>query len=372
MKITRPTLLIDEAKCRNNIRRMADRAASNGLIFRPHFKTHQSLEVGEWIREAGADQCTVSSVQMAGYFADGGWKDITVAFPLNALEVEEINRIAGKAQLNVLAIEPESLLLLLKDLRNPVGVFIEIDAGYHRTGVDPSHYGEIDAILAVISSSRFLSFKGFLTHAGQSYAARSKEAILKVHEAGSTIMRQVGEHYHKQFPDLVVSSGDTPACSVAEHFDGIDEMRPGNFVFYDIMQRDIGSCSPEDIAVAMACPVVAVLKDRREIIVHCGGVHLSKDFLKRADGSPTFGDVVRIDDHGWETVIHGYAKSLSQEHGILSVDDELLNSAKVGDVLGILPVHSCMTADCMGEYYTLEGRRISMMRKAGALAELLS
>ena len=58
--------------------------------------------------------------------------------------------------------------------------------------------------------------------------------------------------------------------------------------------------------------------------------------------------------------------------GILSVDDELLNSAKVGDVLGILPVHSCMTADCMGEYYTLEGRRISMMRKAGALAELLS
>lgn len=363
MKITRPTLLVDEKKCRTNIRRMADRAASSGLTFRPHFKTHQSLEVGEWIREAGADQCTVSSVKMAGYFADGGWKDITVAFPLNALEVDEINRIAAKAQLNVLAVAKDSLQLLMKELKHPVGVFIEIDAGYHRTGVDPLNHNMIDEILQVIESNKLLSFKGFLTHAGHTYAARSKDDVLEVHQASSTLMRQLGDHYRRRYPHLVISTGDTPACSVATDFSGMNEMRPGNFVFYDIMQRDIGSCTIEDIAVAMACPVVAIYPERKQIIVHGGGVHFSKDFLKRPDGFPNFGDVVRLDDHGWESVVHGYAKSLSQEHGILSVDDELLTTTKVGDVIGVLPVHSCMTADCMNEYFTLEGRRVLMMPK---------
>jgi D-serine deaminase-like pyridoxal phosphate-dependent protein len=29
---------------------------------------------------------------------------------------------------------------------------------------------------------------------------------------------------------------------------------------------------------------------------------------------------------------------------------------QVGDLLGILPVHSCMTADCMGSYLSLDGQ----------------
>jgi len=33
----------------------------------------------------------------------------------------------------------------------------------------------------------------------------------------------------------------------------VDEIRPGNFVFYDLMQYRIGSCSVGQIAVAMAC-----------------------------------------------------------------------------------------------------------------------
>ena len=81
--IKRPTLLVDEAICRENIRWMAEKAARLGVNFRPHFKTHQSKQMGRWFREEGIKSITVSSVSMAKYFNEDGWDDITIAFPLN-------------------------------------------------------------------------------------------------------------------------------------------------------------------------------------------------------------------------------------------------------------------------------------------------
>ncbi|MDZ7614896.1 MAG: hypothetical protein U5K51_15285 [Flavobacteriaceae bacterium] len=47
-------------------------------------------------------------------------------------------------------------------------------------------------------------------------------------------------------------------------------------------------------------------------------------------------------------------KSLSQEHGIIKVPEHLIDNYKVGDLLYILPVHSCLTADLMKNYFTAE------------------
>lgn len=365
MIITRPTLLLDEQRCRANIRRMAEKARRNSVTLRPHFKTHQSHEVGRWFRDEGVASCTVSSVRMASYFAEDGWNDITVAFPLNFLEHGEINRLAGKIQLNVLAVNAEALKGLLENLGQPVGVFIEIDSGYHRTGVDPSDQATLDEILAVIESSPLLNFKGLLSHAGHSYGCRSGIEILTIHQQTTAVMKRVGARLRLRYPDLVLSVGDTPTCSIANDFSDIQEIRPGNFVFYDIMQRGIGSCSDDNIAIALACPVVAIYPTRNEIIIHGGGVHLSKDMLKQEDGSAVFGRIVRLSKEGWSVPSTSMTvKSLSQEHGIVRASAEDCATLKPGDLLGILPVHSCMTADVMTEYYTLSGKRITMMPKA--------
>lgn len=365
MKITRPTLLLDEQRCRANIRRMAEKARRNNVIFRPHFKTHQSHEVGRWFRQEGVEACTVSSVRMASYFADDGWKDITVAFPLNYLEVEEISRLAANVKLNLLAVNADALRGLLGRLTHPVPIYIEMDCGYHRTGVLPSDTKTLDEILSVIESSPLLTFHGLLTHAGHSYNCRSGIEIITIHQQTTQVMKKAGAKLRSRYPDLVLSVGDTPTCSAAADFSDVQEIRPGNFVFYDIMQRGIGSCTDENIAVALACPVVAVYPDRGEIVVHGGGVHLAKDVLKKEDGSSVFGRVVKMTDKGWSLPPTAMiVKSLSQEHGIISAGPDDCAQVKPGDVLGVLPVHSCMTADVMTEYYTLTGQRITMMPKA--------
>jgi len=78
---------------------MVQKAKSNHVILRPHFKTHQSRIIGKWFKKAKVDKIAVSSFSMAEYFANDGWKDITVAFPVNIREIEKINEFQfGRAQ----------------------------------------------------------------------------------------------------------------------------------------------------------------------------------------------------------------------------------------------------------------------------------
>ncbi len=74
MRYIRPTLLIDKRKCISNIEFMASKATRHNLFFRPHFKTHNSITVGNWFKEFGVSGITVSSVEMAQYFIKAGWK----------------------------------------------------------------------------------------------------------------------------------------------------------------------------------------------------------------------------------------------------------------------------------------------------------
>lgn len=363
MIITQPTLLIDEKKCKLNISKMIKKAQEKNCILRPHFKTHQSAEVGKWFKEAGITKCAVSSLGMAQYFANAGWKDITVAFPLNVLEAEKVNRLAKVITLNLCIESVETALILNGFISEEVNVLIEVDAGYHRSGISSEDYKGIAEILNVLEQNPLLNFKGFLQHAGHTYQAKVKAEIDTIHTYTTKKMAALKNHFKKQFPDLTISNGDTPTCSVSDDFNGVDEMRPGNFVFYDVMQAEIGACNYEEIAVAVACPVVAKYPERSEIVIYGGAVHFSKDRIENKSGDTVYGLVAQKENLGWGSAFKDlFIKKLSQEHGTIHATDEFIQQTKIGDILYILPIHSCLTANLMGKYFTLEGKELGMYR----------
>ena len=92
LEIKRPTLILNKEKSLKNISKITSKLNKTSISFRPHFKTHQSLEVGRWFKEFGIKKITVSSVTMAKYFSKE-WDDITIAFPINLLEINEINKL---------------------------------------------------------------------------------------------------------------------------------------------------------------------------------------------------------------------------------------------------------------------------------------
>ncbi len=344
-----PTLLIDRQKVRDNINKMAEKARYSGNIFRPHFKTHQSAGVARIFRNAGIRQITVSSVSMATKFAALGWNDITIAFLLNLRETEEIIQLTKGIRLNIL-LDNQFVARKLRELCHySIGVFLKIDTGYHRTGLLPEQSGELESVLKVIETSGNLHFKGFLTHAGHSYSAKSTMEVLKIMTDAKDKLFALKQKYKSRFPDIITSYGDTPSCTMAADCKGFDEIRPGNFVYFDVMQYRLGSCSLNEIAVAVACPVVAVYNTNEEIVVYGGAVHVSKEFIEGNNNNKLYGYVVRLNEsYHWSKPIAGaYVASLSQEHGLIKIPRKEMEIFSPGDVLGILPIHSCLTANLL-------------------------
>ncbi|MCW3805995.1 alanine racemase [Plebeiibacterium marinum] len=361
--ISEPTLLLNPDICRRNIRTMNNRIKKWGGVFRPHFKTHQSAVIGEWFKEEGVGCITVSSFKMAEYFARKGWEDITVAITATILNVDIINQLAAKINLNIVVEDGYTIQVLEEQLKYPVGVFIKADTGYHRTGMDADDLVEIKGLLNKLRDTRKLIFIGFLTHAGNTYEARGVDSIVKETELSLQKFLALKVFLKDSFPLMQLSWGDTPGCSVYDGFQGVDEFRPGNFVFYDYMQSEIGCCQLTDVAVCLAAPVIAVHPQRNEIVVHSGAVHLSKDRVTKGDGSCSYGKAVSLRGMEWDVESEiGEVKTLSQEHGIIKAHYDKIISLKPGDVIGILPVHSCLTANLMKKFLTTEGNLIQMMQ----------
>jgi D-serine deaminase-like pyridoxal phosphate-dependent protein len=356
LTIQKPTLLLNHWRAVENIRKMAEKAQRSGVRFRPHFKTHQSAQIGEWFRQFGVEAITASSVEMAGYFAQHGWPDITIAFSVNILEIESINRLAHQVHLGLLVESEQTVSFLTDNLTAAVDVWLKVDVGYGRTGIPWSNVDRLVALAQHVETEPHLSLRGLLTHSGHTYRARSKPEIEAIYRDTVSKMKSVqGKLAAAGIEPVELSIGDTPSCSVMDDLSDVDEIRPGNFVFYDVMQLQIGACQEEDIAVAVACPVVAKHPERKQLVIYGGAVHLSKEFIVE-DGVQIFGYVAWLEDAGWSPRLENtHVSGLTQEHGLVTTASEVINQVEVGDVLAILPVHSCLTVNLMREYLTFEG-----------------
>ncbi len=365
---TGPSVLINETQARENIRAMTAKAKSAGAVFRPHFKTHQSAHVGRWFAEEGVTGITVSSVRMAEYFARHGWNDITIAFLLNPLQWPQIEKLTvlldqSGGSLGITIDSPEAAESIARHPMLPLKVWIKIDTGYGRTGIPWDNLRTLHTIAEALQPHH--SMVGLLTHAGNTYAAESLDEI-------STIWRQtrerlMGTAHQLGNSKLLTSVGDTPACRSVESLSGVSEIRPGNFVFFDLMQWSKGICETRELAAAAVAPVVGIYPGRNQMVVHGGAVHLSREFIVDPRGNSVFGYLGTLNINSDGTISQKVLTelpviSLSQEHSIIEIPENPasgINDLKLGDLVLIWPVHSCLTCDLSKQYVTTTGEVLS-------------
>ncbi|MHA1227835.1 MAG: alanine racemase, partial [Candidatus Hodarchaeales archaeon] len=278
--VSKPTLILDETKTKANIKNMTEKIKISKKIFRPHFKTHQSNAIGQWFKEVGVDKITVSSIAMANYFKQN-FSDITIAIPVNIRQITEINKIATKTKINLVLENIGTAKILEKDIVTNTDIYIEIDVDYGRSGISWKNSKKLANLANYIDKANNLELAGILTHAGQTYNARNVSEIKDIYHETSRKMQSVKKSLEELGLDnLIVSVGDTPSASVIENFNEVDELRPGNFVFYDLTQYSLGVCKEDQISIAVACPVIAKYSTRNEIVIYGGAVHLSKDYFE--------------------------------------------------------------------------------------------
>ncbi len=347
--LSTPAAIVDIDVLERNCADMATRAHRFGVQLRPHIKTHKCVEVGRLQVATHFGGVTVSTVAEARGFIRGGFRDLTYAFPLAPFRVDEIADLATQVdRLAVLVDQSETVDALVASDR-PFDVFMKVDCGYGRAGVDP-HSENALRLATRLAEATQLTFRGLLTHAGHSYYAcnRSEIAVIAAHERSTVVT--FAERLRAAGIDVPeVSVGSTPTCRVAEGLSGVTEMRPGNYAFFDLYQAAIGTCTLEDIAQSVLATVVAAYPERRQWIVDSGALAMSKDTgPTHVDGHWGFGVVRRVDGAALQSgpeAVDVRCASLSQEHGLVQIQGEFDPTLlSVGQRVRILPNHSCLAA----------------------------
>lgn len=345
-----PALLLDLDVLDRNLAWMAGRAAALGVALRPHIKTHKCVEIARRQQALGAAGLTVSTLVEARVFADHGFTDLTWAFPVILSRREEIRELAERITLR-LVVDSEEAVRALEDMGLPLHVWLKIDCGYHRAGVDPASPATLE-LARRIAGSYSLRFDGLLTHSGHAYQGRTREEVAAVAEQERRVMAECADRMREAGIEVPrVSVGSTPAMSVVERLDGITEARPGNYAFFDFMQVGLGSCGVRDCAVTVLASVVSARPGDSRCVVDAGALALSKDQGLGWAQPASLGEVFADYEAALLSPIARLV-SLSQEHGILS------KRRPVGTRVRILPNHSCLTAACFDEYAVVRGDEV--------------
>ncbi len=330
---------------------MREKAVISGVAFRPHVKTHKTAEIARMQHSGALGPITVSTLAEAEFFADAGFGDITYAVPIAPEKLDRAAALARRIDSLNLLIDSEPALRALEEHGEIFDVFLKVDCGYHRAGVDPEAPESFRLALA-IARSPSVHFQGLLTHAGHSYHARTIKEIRSVAAEETACLTRFRARLAKEgLGGVMRSVGSTPTMSVVDRFDDVDEVRPGNYVFYDAFQATIGSCRREDCAVSVLATVIGSYPDRGEAIIDAGALALSKDLgPDHIDPQFGFGIVCHTNMHPLPMRLI----ALSQEHGKL----ETSSPPPVGTRLRIIPNHSCLTAAMYDVYHVIENGNV--------------
>src|SRR5688572_32871620 len=138
--IKTPSLVLDVERVRRNAGAMSARIGALGASLRPHVKTHKCVEVAR-IQTGGAPgKITVSTLAEARAFAAHGFKDITYAVPVEPGKFNAALDLAKTCErLSLITDDPEVPALLDEAARREnllVDLFLKVDSGYHRCGVE--------------------------------------------------------------------------------------------------------------------------------------------------------------------------------------------------------------------------------------------
>lgn len=337
--IDTPFVYIDLDVVRSNIAAMQGALASAGVTLRPHVKTHKSIRIGRLQLAAGAAGITVATVGEAEVFAAAGFDDIFIAYPVWAggPRGRRIRELHERVRLRIgldSADAAEQLARAVAGSTRWLEVLVEVDCGAHRSGVDPQAAGEL-AVRAERHGVRVVGAFTYAGHADRSPEIRSQGAADEL----AALERAAGSLREAGIEPLVISAGSTPTALLSARAP-ITESRPGEYVFYDQNKVRLGVCEPADIALFVATTVVSTAVPG-QVIIDAGHKALGRE------GSPDLG-------YGNVPAVPGsFLRALNEHHGFLQVPDGAVR-ARVGDVLAIVPNHTCPIVNLFDEYIVIE------------------
>ena len=332
-EVVTPALILDLPAARRNIATMAERLLTMPAKIRPHIKVHKSPELSRLQVDAGAIGLSVATVWEAIVLVDSGLDHIfvvnTVAGPD---KIRALAELARRADVMVAVDDPAnagSLSEAAQAAGAQLGVFIEVDTGMDRCGVDtPDEALALARHLAKLPGLRFMGLTGYEGHCSLTPETDLRHTRQRAAVAMLADIRDLIVADGISCP--ILSAGGTATWEWTAADPRISEIQAGSYVTMDVFHGSMVGGFEHSVHVATS--VISRRPDR--VVLDAGN---------KSIGAPGLARIV-----GHDLVNHRF----DEEHGIFVATES--TPLRVGDVVELVPGYAPSTINWYDAFHVVE------------------
>jgi D-serine deaminase-like pyridoxal phosphate-dependent protein len=323
-----PSILINLDIMENNIAVMQKRCDDLGVQFRPHIKTHKIPAIAQKQIDAGAVGIACQKVSEAEVFADAGVTDIQL--PYNIVGAKKTRRLAKLAKRVKVTVTVDSKTALdgiasaAQEAGATINMMVELVSLDNRTGTTPEDAFEL---AQHIVNTDNLHFAGVMIYPSMArIRVRLQKTLSLLADAGIEVE--------------TISGGGSGAAREMHLLPELTEMRVGTYVFWDWGSVNKGWISFDDCAMRIRATVVSANEQSR-VILDSGSKTVNAETV---DG--LYGYILEYP----KARLH----KVNEEHGYCDFS-KCDTVPKVGDIIHIIPVHTCVVTNLHNQIYGVRG-----------------
>lgn len=337
-----PIGLVDLDRARENAEKAVAYLGEHGMTWRPHVKTHKSLDIAKIQLDAGAAGLTVATPHEAEVMSTL-CNDLLLAYPpLGDSKLSRLAQLNPDVRLTVgldsrAALEP----LAAKGAQHgrTFGVLIEFDAGLKRVGVPtPEEALELARLARDLDG---VEPRGLMFYPGHIRIPGGQQDGL-LSELDERLASFIDALAAAGLAPDVVSGGSTPTLWNSHRLRGVTEVRAGTAIFNDRDIHNLEACDAQQLAYSVLTTVVSTAVPG-QAVVDAGSKALAKESFRSGTGG--FGAVFDRPDV--------LVRALSEEHGVLDLSQTSWRP-EVGDRVRIVPNHVCVSVNLQDGLVALE------------------
>jgi D-serine deaminase-like pyridoxal phosphate-dependent protein len=225
-----------------------------------------------------------------------------------------------------------------------IGVLVEANVGQNRCGLEPGP--ALVALAREVERLPGVDLAGVQFYAGHIWLTRPDGPALFA-ESNKKV-QQIREDFHREGIEIkILSGGSTPLIFHSHEMEGMNEIRPGTYIFNDLSEVAAGAATLDDCTVTIMATVMSAPR-RGHALIDGGSKTFTSDGIPWSDDK-TFGRVTEAPS----ARLYG----LNEEHGYLDVS-KAERELKVGDRVRVIPNHVCVTVNMQEKIYGIRGETV--------------
>ena len=345
-----PALLIDLDVMERNLERVAGYARDHKLRLRPHTKTHKIPALGRRQIALGAAGLTVAKVGEAQVMLNADPPELLVAYPvIGRGKLDRLMQVAHRTNVTVSLdslYAAQQLSSAAFAAQVEIGVLAEVDVGLGRVGVEPA---QVVSLVGDIIRLPKLRFDGIAFYPGhiKLMDAEGHQAVHLLNDLLDGILRNLEQ---AGFAARIVSGGSTPALFQSHQIAGLNEIRPGTYIFNDRNTVLSGACNLSDCAASILTTIVSTAK-KGQMIIDGGSKTFSSD-RPIAGEEVSFGLITEAPQ--------AVFTRMNEEHGYVDIR-ETGREFRVGDRVHVVPNHICVAMNLHECVYGIRGDEVEQV-----------